>query len=288
MALADKGAIAELLAALKQHCRDALLCERAARALVVLSFESKDRSRSIYNGGTGMQIFAEAFRVHVHHTSVLCELAHAFKNVCGSLFRDASDQKTDLPVVLPCCEALASAMQRHISHAEFVRQGCSALGNVALNSVLNARLPLGVVDVMLDAMHELRFDYQVQIRGMMTLFNLANPKNAGPAARALSPKHDRRDMYCTRLFHQVASVLDLHGDKHELVSVTLKALGKFHEVHKVPHAVTSRFSQRLAANAQRERRKPNSSEWGERGHRAIAGEWTTLAKKGAVAKGAQV
>jgi len=87
-------------------------------------------------------------------------------------------------------------------------QGCSALGNVALNMRTNAQMPLSVVDVILDALAYHRCDAQVQERGMKALYNLAGrvkgAPDGGPAARALKPAPQRGvNIYSTRLFSQV-------------------------------------------------------------------------------------
>jgi len=84
-ALTRAGALDSLLLALHQHKANHTLCERVARALVVLSYNHKPRSRSIYNGPSagagmarplgGLQILSGAMQVHVKHAHVCCQVA---------------------------------------------------------------------------------------------------------------------------------------------------------------------------------------------------------------------
>ena len=290
-ALARAGAIEALLAALHAHEADALLCERAARALVVMSYESKARSRAVYGG---LETLARALRVHAKHAHVLVQVAAAFKNVSGALLKDGEDQKKDLTAgLLPCTTALVETLRRHVSNGDLLKQALPAIGNVAQNMHANARLPVGVIEVMLDGMSHLRLDREVQARGMISLHNLAMmPKGApdsGPAARALSKSGI--GTFGLRLFHQVVSVLELHGSDHRLILLALKVLEKFADAASASAAakflappglppVTTRFSQRVARNRQRVAQQ-EASEWGE-GHGDIVGKWSSLVKKGVV------
>ena len=291
-ALATEGAIEALLSALHAHCNNALLCERAARALGNLAFSNRARSRRIYNGkdvqtsmytGEGLEIFTEAFRVHRHHPNVLSQVAAVVKNVCSALHSEADDRKRNLPRMLPCVQALAEAMERHPCHSELLKQGAAALGNAALNNGVNAALPTSVVDVLLDGMQRLRLDDDVQKRGMIALSNLASTQGDGPAARALRPP--QRNLYSTRLFAEVVNVLEVHGHSRDLVKLALRNLERFADsagkqaaAAQLAPPVTTRFWQRLARNSLQ---GAEQSEWGD-ATAAIKALWNALAKKGFV------
>ena len=287
--LAKAGAIQALLAALQSNEADSLLCERAARALVVLSYGSTLRSRTVYGG---LDTLARALRVHSKHAHVLVQVAAAFKNVSSALLRDPEDQKKDMTAgLLPCTTALVESLRRHVSNGDFLKQALPAIGNVALNIHANAKLGLSVIEVMLDGMSQLWLDREVQTRGMMALYNLAmKPKGAlesGPAARALSK--NGIGTFGLRLFSHVVNVLELHGGDRNLVLLSLKVLDKFAEAAGAAAAakflaptglppVTTRFSQRLAGNKLRVAQQLGASEWGER-HADIVAKWNDLLKK---------
>mmetsp|Transcript_31545 Transcript_31545/g.50995 ORF Transcript_31545/g.50995 Transcript_31545/m.50995 type:complete len:638 (-) Transcript_31545:709-2622(-) len=299
-ALCMYGAVEALLAALHEHETNGRLCCSAARALVVLSYNHKGRSRRIYSGlslatttGTrrvgGLQIFREALQIHVKHADVLCQVAAAIKNVCSALMMDDVDQTHDMPDLVPCGLSLLEALRLHLSNAELLKQGLSALGNVALNMKANAALPLAIVDLLLDAMAQHRHDGDLQKRGMAALFNLAGyTKGAprpGPAARVLNDPQ-RKDIYATRMFSQLVHiVMELHGDNGDLVVLALKLLGRLADAATATAAakilappVTTRFSLRLTRNRSRQAQLPGSSEWGK-AHERIVEQWNALIKK---------